>query len=68
MGGNHREGELRLSRKVIGETEETVLIDTTNKEKPSSPAESIEEEIDRLVAVPELKVSEERRQAEIEFK
>ena len=68
---NGREGELRLCRKVGNEKEEVILDTAAMKKAESTSAETIDEQIDKLVQVPNLDVTlseENTRKSTIEFK
>ena len=68
---NAREGELRLCRKVGNEKEEVILDTAAMKKAESTSAETIDEQIDKIVQVPNLDVTlseENTRKSTIEFK
>ena len=68
---NGREGELRLCRKVGNEKEEVILDTAAMKKAESTCAETIDEQIDKIVQVPNLDVTlseENTRKSTIEFK
>lgn len=68
---NGREGELRLCRKVGNEKEEVILDTAAMKKAESTSAETIDEQIDKIVQVPNLDVTlseENTRKSTIEFK